>query len=523
MLLALWAKEGSTKSVTAPVEIAQASSEANARAIFRSKVYYEDLGADHFLVTTRPVAGGDNVWDDSDAAAVGHETHFAARVQELVRDGVLNSDLSAAINSELVVSRLANGRFAVQPTTTFYALSLLLVDALFTRMQRRSYPELSWTPPALNYLQWNMGPAAFARFLQSADRHRQEPAFQVGGQPITIEQWALHTVPKSNEYGEPRINAIKFLHYVEGYTPIFARAMNLITPGIQDLQDRLARTAEGPIDAGAPIAGAPAPPDAGAPPPDAAPPPPAAPPVVPTVPALLALGFGVPSGVITDPFYRNAEEKRQLGVHHGTRDRHPGIDVSLNNNSGGGADDLRRGLPVFAMVRRAIDLAELNAARVDNNGTAQIGLDIRGAGQATLQNARVRVQPWLPEDANSYGGVLGLACCYAYTRDDGTPGLFTLYVEYLHLITPTFLPKDGSGRIITAVEWEATRKGIGFGPRMQNDAVLSAADLTGGAPLLVGYLGATQFPHVHIQVRYADGQVVPSRRSPRLDPTVVIT
>src|SRR5262245_4036507 len=80
VLLAIWAKEGSTRSVTTPVVIPQATTDANARSIFRSKVYYEDLGADHFLVTTRAGSGTDNVFDDSDAAAATHETHFAQKV-----------------------------------------------------------------------------------------------------------------------------------------------------------------------------------------------------------------------------------------------------------------------------------------------------------------------------------------------------------------------------------------------------------------------------------------------------------
>src|SRR5438132_738423 len=38
VLLALWAKEGSTRSVTAPLEVSQATTATNARSIFRSSV-----------------------------------------------------------------------------------------------------------------------------------------------------------------------------------------------------------------------------------------------------------------------------------------------------------------------------------------------------------------------------------------------------------------------------------------------------------------------------------------------------
>jgi N-acetylmuramoyl-L-alanine amidase len=235
VLLALWAKEGSTRSVTAPVLIPQATSDANARSIFRSKVYYEDLGADHFLVTTRAGAGTDNAFDDSDSAAPQHETHFAQKVAALVTGRFLHEDIAGAINTELTVSTV-NGRRAVRPSTRFYALSLLLVDALWARLQAATSPLLPSISDAMNYLQWNMGATSFAAFLRSADAHRQEPRHKVNGQPIALEQWTLHTSPDPKEYKQPRLNAIKFGHYLECYRPIFAGALNLIKPGIEDLQ-----------------------------------------------------------------------------------------------------------------------------------------------------------------------------------------------------------------------------------------------------------------------------------------------
>lgn len=230
---------------------------------------------------------------------------------------------------------------------------------------------------------------------------------------------------------------------------------------------------------------------------------------------------GVFGGVITDPFYRSADEKRQLTGRSGGRARHLGIDVSLSNATGGGADDDRRGLPVYATPRPTIDVSQLNAARASANDTDQAGLNIPGGGAATLREAVVLTQPWESNDDHSYGGVCGLACRYDYAKTDGTAGRFTLYVEYLHLVTDAYLPKDGSGRIITADAWRATGKGIGFGPQMRNRATLSAADLTPGT-ILVGHLGATQFPHVHIQAAYGDGDQG-YLRNPRFDPTFAIT
>jgi N-acetylmuramoyl-L-alanine amidase len=234
-----------------------------------------------------------------------------------------------------------------------------------------------------------------------------------------------------------------------------------------------------------------------------------------------ALAYGVPGGTITDPFYRNAAEKQRRTGRTKGRARHLGMDVSLSNQRGRGADDLRRGLPVYAAGKDSIDLADLNAVRaVDQRGTELTGLGIAGDGTATLQNAVVDVQRWRSQGAGAYGGVIGLACRYGYTRRDGSDAVFTLYLEYLHMITPEFLPKDGDGRVIGADEWQATGKGIGFGPRMRQGAVLSAADLSAGT-VLVGYLGATEFPHVHVQAAYADGEKGYTRW-PRFDPTVML-
>lgn len=234
----------------------------------------------------------------------------------------------------------------------------------------------------------------------------------------------------------------------------------------------------------------------------------------------VTLGYGVPDGRITDPFYRDRDEKERKSGRRSGRERHLGIDVSTSNASGGGADDARRGLPVYAAIRPSLDLATLNGIAVYADG-ARTGLGITGSGTAVLANARVFRQPWEPTEAGAYGGVLGLACRYDYTRRDGSSGRFTIYVEYLHLITDRYLPKDGGGNVISARDWAATGKGSGFGPHMTNGAVLSAADLTGGAPLLVGYLGATEFPHVHIQAAYRDGEHG-YLRAPRLDPEAVV-
>jgi N-acetylmuramoyl-L-alanine amidase/uncharacterized protein YycO len=235
----------------------------------------------------------------------------------------------------------------------------------------------------------------------------------------------------------------------------------------------------------------------------------------------VTLGWGVPGGVITDGFYRDQQEKFAVTGQRAGRARHLGIDVSRSNAHGGGADDPRRGLPVYAAVRPSINVADLNAVRVMDNDQSQTGLGLNGQGTAQLQNAVVLRQPWGTRDDSAYGGVVGLACRYQYSPADSTPTTFTLYIEFLHLITADYLPKDGQGNIISASDWATTGKGIGFGPRIVNNAVLSAVDLTASDPILVGYLGATQFPHVHIQASFGMGQQGYLRR-PRVDPAVML-
>jgi hypothetical protein len=236
-------------------------------------------------------------------------------------------------------------------------------------------------------------------------------------------------------------------------------------------------------------------------------------------PSTQTLAFGVPGGKLFSKFVEKRAGNEYTGFHGG-------IDVSSSLGKGGAADDPRRGLPVYAAVKRSIAINALNSVDVmpvRGAKTIQTGLGIPGQGIATLKNALVRVQPWKPIGVFDYGGVLGLACRYTYTKDNGSPGVFTLYIEYLHLITPEYLPKDGNGRIISLVEWAAAGKGknIGFGPEMRNNAILSADQLTGATPLLVGFLGATQGPHVHIQASYGDGEKG-YLNYPRFDPVVML-
>jgi N-acetylmuramoyl-L-alanine amidase/uncharacterized protein YycO len=233
------------------------------------------------------------------------------------------------------------------------------------------------------------------------------------------------------------------------------------------------------------------------------------------------LGYGVPGGTITDGFYRDADEKKDVTGRTGGRSSHLGIDVSTSNRHGGDETDDRRGLPVYATIKPTLQISALNAVRASDGTKKLTVLNIQGKGAATLKEAVVHLQPWRGHTNDDRGGVVGLSCRYQYEKADGSIGTFTLYVEYLHLITNEYLPQDGNGDQISAEAWAKTGKGIGFGPQLKDGGHLSAADLTGAPPLLVGFLGATSFPHVHIQSAFADGEAGYVRK-PRFDPAVML-
>ncbi len=198
--------------------------------------------------------------------------------------------------------------------------------------------------------------------------------------------------------------------------------------------------------------------------------------------------YGAPGATILRPFQG--------------ANRHKGIDVGQ-----------ARGVPVFANLRASIPIAELNrahhvAVRPDND---LFGLQVAAvSGDAQLIGARVIVQPWSPRKSptgNDYGGVLGLAAHYQYLGDDGAKHVFTMYIEYEHLITVDYLPRRSDGTFIdndnVAIAPGEYSGCTGFGARMQHDAVLTAGDLEQRP--LIGFLGAMQASHVHIQAAFGNG------------------
>lgn len=232
-----------------------------------------------------------------------------------------------------------------------------------------------------------------------------------------------------------------------------------------------------------------------------------------------SVNMTVRGGAMMDPFYRDASEKAAKGG----RTQHLGIDVSLAKSGDGSYNDPRRGTPVYIAINPVIKISDLNAVRAYDKGAAKklSGLGIAGTGDADLTGGVIRTQPWEPKDGDSYGGIVGVACHYQYNKSGGGTGEFTLYVEYLHLITEKYLAKNSAGKIATLDEWKATGKPYGFGPGINNNDKWDRVSFLGPTLAVAGYLGATQTPHVHVQCAYEVGKVTYAQNI-RVDPEVII-
>jgi hypothetical protein len=173
---------------------------------------------------------------------------------------------------------------------------------------------------------------------------------------------------------------------------------------------------------------------------------------------------------------------------------------------------------VFANIRQVVPIDALKHARMlDTQKPTGVGL--AGSGDATLQDATVVGQRWYPgctpvqvkcanpDVDNSWGGMVGLAAHYTY----GENKTFTVYLEYEHLIQNPYYPRndagvyiDNQGNGVKQGEYESRPLGcVGYGQLMQAGTTLSARQLADHP--LIGYLGATQNPHVHIQTAFATG------------------
>ena len=201
------------------------------------------------------------------------------------------------------------------------------------------------------------------------------------------------------------------------------------------------------------------------------------------------------------------------GFHGVSGDKHQGVDVMK-----------LRDAPVFVNLRAMIPLSELSqvltVGKADSCTSGQAcpdvnrnGLGLAGTGDATLVDATVVVQPWSPTSdpakppGDGYGGIVGFAAHYQYTDNAGKPQTFTAYVEYEHLITATYLPRRDNGDFVDnenqKIDAGAYTGCKGFGASIA--AGTMTPDQLARHPL-IGYLGSTQNPHVHVQAAFSPGK-----------------
>jgi hypothetical protein len=212
VLLALWVKEG----IGAPKPEQEfpggipATSAADAKAIYRSRAYYVNFGADVYI--SHVATSGDNAADFVPGTGAGHDTVFHNEVARQVAAGRLPRNLEAEIDASLAVTPAGPGLFKVAPTPRFAELSLMLVDAFYREQKDALVADSRVGPnpdPGLVYMKWNMKAASFDDFLDRA------PNPDPGGAVPSREEWAFHRPMPLNEYGEPRRNAMRFKYFLE--------------------------------------------------------------------------------------------------------------------------------------------------------------------------------------------------------------------------------------------------------------------------------------------------------------------
>ena len=229
VLLAIWVKEGGAQNHGAlkadGAAGINASNASRAKSIFRSMLYYEEMGMDLFLDFI-PQRGTDNkprAFDNTGAPK--HQRAFEAQIERLVQEGFLSRNISADIDSHLNAQGLGNGRFKIVPTNHFYIYSLLLMDALFRdfEAQAKGIMGISSQPDlGMSYLCWNMGAGKFRTFFNSMEGHRQKPQNQVDGKTLSLLDWTFGTKPREGEWAGPRENAIKLRFFAQVFEVVFS-------------------------------------------------------------------------------------------------------------------------------------------------------------------------------------------------------------------------------------------------------------------------------------------------------------
>lgn len=219
VLLAIWVKEGlpETEAETRNSAGIPANSDADARAIYRSLVYFMNMGADVYIAHTA-VAGGDNRADFAAGTGAAHDTNFRDQITRQVRAGRLPRDISGEIDATMSVASAGPGRYRVTATPRFQELSLMLVDA-FYREQRDALvadPRVGANPdPGLVYMRWNMRSSTFNNFLN------RTPNADPDGTTPSLTDWAFHRQVRETEYGQSRRNAIRFKYLLEVFQHVY--------------------------------------------------------------------------------------------------------------------------------------------------------------------------------------------------------------------------------------------------------------------------------------------------------------
>ena len=195
---------------------------------------------------------------------------------------------------------------------------------------------------------------------------------------------------------------------------------------------------------------------------------------------------GVPGGDITrHPFH---------AVTVGKVAAHPGID-----------DFAPRDTPVYADLQPTVPVDDLNNAGIYHKPGAS--LNISETGNLQLVDAKVWLQPW-DKPGDDYGGIVRLVA--RYQGDSGK--IYTIDIDYLHLINKSHHPRNDAGEPIDnagkPIAEDAYKGCVGFGPEMQNGKLLSKDELAKHPR--VGYLGATQTSHTHIQATFAGNNFDPA-------------
>ena len=219
-LLALWMKEG--LSAPAPSNAVPANDANDARAIFRSQSYYQNLGADHYIHFT--AAAGDNQASFAPGSGAAHDTAFRAAIAGQLAAGRLPRDIGPEIDAELTVTAAASG-FTVTAGPRFQSLSLMLVDSYYRENRAGTATDLGAHGmtaagndlDAMSYMRWNLGSTRFNSVLGRSMAGNPDP----GGAPPPLPVWALHRQVKSGEYDQPRANAIRFQYYQQAFRYIF--------------------------------------------------------------------------------------------------------------------------------------------------------------------------------------------------------------------------------------------------------------------------------------------------------------